>query len=562
MSFSRGILSVLSRRLLLGVCGAALLGSSGCSPDEVQAPPSEIEAAEAPAGGLVGEWKLDETSGTTAADTKNGYNASVHGGAAFVAGTLGNALDLNNGNAGTGGKYAQMPSNATLDNVQEGNYTISAWFYPYTIPTDATFDNRHWTIVAKAGQAMGIVLNDAGKFSARHYLSGNVLEVAQGNTVYPAGAWYHVAGTVSRTGGTVKIYVNGVFQDQTSFLPNTAAREYGTTRFQIGKSGSYWAANGKVDQVRIYNRELSDSEIADLHEETEGLALRFPVGMFKGPQIEFLGMDHTPDGYVSATGVNGVRTMLDTARARGVRVVIRVTGGNPGTDPNNDPPFVLQDWKDAFDPVSGMDLNQYLTDGTLIGHYAIDEPFADFSNMNSGFLEDICEYQKSFPGWSQVPCIIRETNKKLHDTAPTGGYQFVDAGWAQLAHQHYMPASTYDGDMGAYFRDNLAKGDLVGLGLIYGFNLFNGRRVPNCERPDGDDIRCAMTAAEVREVADTIAAIGNDQGCGVIGYRIDPNPGLERDYFFGQGTYSGNGIQSALQYLNSQVGDLQPGSCS
>jgi len=553
MRLFRGISPVVSR--LIGVCGAAALASGACAADEVEAPQglSEIETAEAPTSGLIGEWKLDESGGTTAADTRNGYNASVQGGAAFVAGHLDNGLNLNNGTAGTGGKYAQMPSNASLDNVQEGDYTISAWFNPQTIPPDASITNRYWSIVTKAGQNMGIVYNNVGKFSARHYLTGNVLELAQAPTIYPVGEWYHVAATVSKSAGRVRIYVNGTLGDFTTFTANTAAREYGATPFQIGKAGSEWAANGKVDQVRIYNRELTASEIADLHEEDEGSAFRFPVGMVKGAQIQFLGMNHVPDGYVSATGVNAVRTMLDTARARGVRVVIRVTGGNPGTDPNNDPPFVLQDWKDAFDPVSGMNINQYLTDGTLIGHFAIDEPFADFSNMNSGFLEDICEYQKSKPGWSQVPCIIREKNTKLHEEAPAGGYQFVDAGWAQLAAHHYVPHSTYDGDFGAYFRDNLAKGDLVGIGLMYGFNMFNGETVPGCDKPDGT--RCAMTADDIEAVADTLAAIGNDQGCGVIGYRIDPNPGAERDYFFRAD------IQNAMEYLNSSVGGLQPGPC-
>lgn len=265
-----------ARRLLLGVCGAGALASWGCTPDEVQAPvvqapqPEQIEAAVVPITGLIGEWKLDETSGTTAADTKNGFNATVLGGAAFVAGKIGNALNLNNGTAGTGGKYAQMPSNATLDNVQEGNYTISAWFFPYTVPTDSTVNNRAWAIVVKASPHMGLMFNTAGKFLARHYVTGPVGHEAKGTTIFPAGVWYHVAGTVNKTTGAVKVYVDGVFHDQASFTPNTAAEEYGTTPFQIGKSGTVWAANGKVDQVRIYNRELSATEVADLFNETAG----------------------------------------------------------------------------------------------------------------------------------------------------------------------------------------------------------------------------------------------------------------------------------------------------
>src|SRR3954469_6654333 len=140
---------------VLGMAGVLV---SACSPDEVQAPGDggavrpKIEAAAAPTSGLVGEWKLDEASGATAVDTKNGYNATVFGGAAFVAGKLGNALNLNNGTSGTGAKWAEMPSNPTLDVVQEGNYTISAWFYPYSVPTFTTPENRYWAIVNKQGQ--------------------------------------------------------------------------------------------------------------------------------------------------------------------------------------------------------------------------------------------------------------------------------------------------------------------------------------------------------------------------------------------------------------------------
>src|SRR4051812_1961978 len=160
---------------VLGMAGVVL---SACSPDEVQAPGDggavrpKIEAAAAPTNGLVGEWKLDETDGTTAVDTKSGYNATVFGGAAFVGGKLGNALNLNNGTAGTGGKYAEMTSNATLDIVQEADYTISAWFYPFSVPPNTTTENPHWAIVVKPGFHTGLVYQSDQKFAMRHYLTG------------------------------------------------------------------------------------------------------------------------------------------------------------------------------------------------------------------------------------------------------------------------------------------------------------------------------------------------------------------------------------------------------
>jgi concanavalin A-like lectin/glucanase superfamily protein len=566
MRLVRGISPVVSRRLLIGVYCAGALVSGGCAPDEVQAPQgqAEIEMAEAPTNGLIGEWKLDETGGTTAADTKNGYNAGVLGGAAFVAGKLGNALNLNNGTAGTGGKYAQMPSNATLDNVQEGNYTISAWFHPYSMPPDSpTAVNRFWAIVAKAGQHMGLVYNPAGKFVLRHYLTGNTLVLAQGTTIQPLNSWHHVVGTVNKAAGTAKIYVNGELEGTSTFTVNTPAREYLETPFQIGRADTVWAADGKVDQVRIYNRELSGDEVDSLFVETEGSSFRFPIGMSKGQQLDLLGMPHTPDGHMSGQTVNSITRTLDSARAVGARVTIRATGGNGGFTSGTGV-FDIAKWKLAFDNVKTMDMSGYLADGTLIGHYAIDEPFSDFpKNMSSELLEQICQYQKEAPntGWSDVPCIIREKNTKLHEYAPAGGYQYVDAGWATVVHHSVKPAP-YNWNIQAFYDTNLVRGRDVGLGMVYSFNLLNGgnKDIPGCISVDDPGL-CAMRAAEVRAMADAIANLGDNQGCGVIGYEIEINPGPKQDYFFSRGEYSNNGIQSALQYLNNSVGGLQPGPC-
>jgi hypothetical protein len=268
MRLTRRTSLIGARECAIGLCAAGLVAIAGCSGDEMQAPRREISAAVAPTGGLVGEWKLDEMGGTTAADTKSGYTATVLGGAAFTGGKLGRALDLNNGTAGTGGKYAQMPSNAVLDNVQEADYTLSAWFWAYSVPTDAVVENRFWAVLVKNGQHMGLVYDSGQHFSMRHYTTGDTLRSANSSTTYVPGGWHHVAGVVSRSGGTIKIYVDGLLKGTTAFAPNTAAREYLASRFRIGRASTYWSANGKVDQVRIYDRALTAAEVSDLATET------------------------------------------------------------------------------------------------------------------------------------------------------------------------------------------------------------------------------------------------------------------------------------------------------
>jgi pectate lyase len=352
-----GTLQQPDRRLCLAVLCASLVASSGgCHSDELQepdAPPDGTTAAMAvaPTNGLIGEWKLDETGGTTAFDSKNGYDATVLGGAAFVTGRLDKALNLDNGTAGTGGKYAQLPSNPELDTVQEGNYTISAWFYAYSAPPNITTDNKNWAIVVKYGQHMGLVYEVGQTFSARHYLTGNVFHAAQSASTYPLNTWHHVAEVVSKTAGTIKLYVNGAVAGTDTFAANTLSRDYGTTPFRIGLAHTAWAADGKVDQVRIYNRDLSDAEIADLYNENTDVTPPTISAVVSAPawdraavmwttnEAANSSVDYGPTtGYGSTTPVQGSLVTSHTVLVNGLtpqqvyhyRVRSRDAAGNTG----------------------------------------------------------------------------------------------------------------------------------------------------------------------------------------------------------------------------------------
>jgi hypothetical protein len=72
-----------------------------------------------------------------------------------------------------------------------------------------------------------------------------------------ANAWTHLAGTYD--GATVRLYVNGV---QVSSRAQTGAIPISTNPLQIGGDtiyGQYFP--GRVDEVRIYNRALSATDI-------------------------------------------------------------------------------------------------------------------------------------------------------------------------------------------------------------------------------------------------------------------------------------------------------------
>ena len=521
-----------TRFTLAALCTGWLLLSIGCRSDELQGPAQGPEGsrkpalAVAPTNGLVGEWKLDETNGTVANDTKNNFDATVFGGAAFVPGKIGNALNLNNGTSGTGGKYAQMPSNTTLDNLNEANYTVSAWFQPASQPPNTGVPDRLWAVVAKGSPAMGIFYNDAGKFLARHQLTGpggTIGEQAAGATVYPTGAWSHIVSTVSETTGKLKIYLNGVLQDEASFDPATTMPfDYGSAAFQIGKSGSQWAADGKVDQVRIYNRELSAAEVDSLFHETSG-ALGIPFGL-TGIRPDSAFTDSRWTG-----GVKFVASMpvlvdqLRAARAKSPKLHMwyNIVSGNEEDffTSSTDHSFSLPAWKTRLDNnVRGSGFNAdgsspwhdsvrtFIQDGTFQGTILLD----DLQNFNPDptftQIEEMAEHMKlRFP---TLVTAARVEPTFLKAQAGTRTYNQLDVGWAQYK-ENKGPVATY--------RNNeIAAASAVKLGLVLGINITKGRG-PFSGPESGTDI----LPDSLRSWGDTLLAPGaSDYACGFTMYDV------------------------------------------
>ncbi len=80
--------------------------------------------------------------------------------------------------------------------------------------------------------------------------------------------WIHVVGTCNSSTKQMKIYINGELVKATSFTDLTFS--YSTTNFYTmlgavestaGISGFF---NGKMDEVRIYNREVTQKEVMEL----------------------------------------------------------------------------------------------------------------------------------------------------------------------------------------------------------------------------------------------------------------------------------------------------------
>jgi hypothetical protein len=78
----------------------------------------------------------------------------------------------------------------------------------------------------------------------------------------PTGTWTHVVAT--KRGATTYLYLNGSVSAAGVITINTPA----ATSFHIGRIGGSWGSterlNGAVDEVTVYDRALTDTEIAEL----------------------------------------------------------------------------------------------------------------------------------------------------------------------------------------------------------------------------------------------------------------------------------------------------------
>ena len=198
--------------------------------------------------GLVAHWKFDEGAGGTAADSVgNAHPGTIGGTANWVAGRVGGALDFDGST-----NYVDIQG----DNpIVTGTFSLAMWVYARNIPTP---DSRM------------PLANDSWVEGAIHvhiWPETNIFRIdtkngtdISSNTVLQADQWYHVAGTLDSAGES-SIYINGVLDN--SALGSSMEYFIGPANIGAYQNSSRFF-DGIIDDVRIYNRILSETEIFEL----------------------------------------------------------------------------------------------------------------------------------------------------------------------------------------------------------------------------------------------------------------------------------------------------------
>lgn len=117
------------------------------------------------------------------------------------------------------------------------------------------------------GQFYSVILDGTGNPRSLEYYSGQGtgLNLLSTTKVYNGTNWKHYVVTFKNK--TAKFYINGVYDSEVT--GNTGLQSFTNAILQIGYSegGTDWF-NGKLDEIRIYNRELSASEVGQMYQAT------------------------------------------------------------------------------------------------------------------------------------------------------------------------------------------------------------------------------------------------------------------------------------------------------
>lgn len=215
--------------------------------------------------GLVGYWKFDETSADTFVDSSASENNGTGVGAL---GTNNTPQPSTSVPTTTFANIRSLDFDGTDDYVSVANpftgndFTISLWVHPDVINTGG-----YQGFIGHEGSAGGWTYRAPGMWigtadGALHYDSYNTAGTRYTNDVTgiftSADTWVHIVWV--KNGSEYDIYKDGVLVVDGDSAP--ANLYIGGTDYNIGRVDNY--IDGKLDDVRIYDRALTQSEVTNL----------------------------------------------------------------------------------------------------------------------------------------------------------------------------------------------------------------------------------------------------------------------------------------------------------
>jgi hypothetical protein len=194
-----------------------------------------------------------------------------------------------------------------------------------------------------------------------------------------------------------------------------------------------------------------------------------PGIVFASFNLQLTQLDSVHTGTILGGTPTGLLSSLSQVKSRRGRVLLRFY--NEGAVRNADNTFNLEKWKAqvARFKYANVNFSSYVTDGTVIGHFIVDEPHFQSRWGNKvipqATVEAMAKYSKQL--WPNLVTVVSAPPTWLASAVPTLTYINLDAGWG-----------TFYGKSGAnpktWIASQVAAAQKKGLGMIAGMNVLDG----------------------------------------------------------------------------------------
>jgi hypothetical protein len=276
----------------------------------------------------------------------------------------------------------------------------------------------------------------------------------------------------------------------------------------------------------------------------DGTLPSFAVGS-AAPGIVFGSFD-LPNSLLGSVHSGAMRTPdpssiiyeLSTARSKGARFILKLSRGSDHWVQNSDGTFSLTKWKQMVDRFKGININSYINEGTVLGHYLIDEPnrAARWGGkvIPQSTIEAMAKYSKQI--WPGMPTIVRVVPSWLKQANIS--YTYLDAAWAQYA--------AYKGDVTKFITPEVAAAKYKHLGLVVSMNILDGGNGSSGIRGPSSG-KYSMSASELKTYGNVL--LNQTYACGFLMWMYNSS-------YFGR-----SDVKSSMSALASRARSHTKTSC-
>jgi hypothetical protein len=280
----------------------------------------------------------------------------------------------------------------------------------------------------------------------------------------------------------------------------------------------------------------AEGEAVDAPDNTAAATLSGIVFSSAALTVSQVNSVHT--GLIETATPSNLLGMLSELRSKKGRVLLKLAGGDKAYR-NDDGTFNLTKWKSNVDRFRKINFSSYISDGTIIGHFLVDEPhFAGRwgdKAIPQATVEEAAKYSKQI--WPGLPTIVSAPANWLASATIT--YVHLDAGWAMFRSKTSSSPSDY-------IRQQVKRAQSKKLGLVAGLNVLDGGNGSSGIR--GTQPKTwAMSAAELRKYG--TALLAQDYVCAFSLWR------------YSSSYYTRADIKSALADLSAQARNHPKTSC-